>query len=148
MQVIEASSGIRTLLVCFRRGEYIVEGLSELVKREGIDTALITSGIGALDICKIHAASKPTLPPIERSMMLEGHIQLGSLQGSVAGGELHIHVVVADNGDNDRVYCGHLEPGTRCCYRTEVALEIFTGVKTTRVHDAATGLIDIVPVED
>lgn len=143
MIVIPASNGVRTYMVSFRRGDYIIEELTKFLEKEGIDAALITSGIGSFDICNIHTITTTGLPPVDRQMSLEGPVEVGSLLGSVAGGSPHIHVVVHDVA-RDKVYVGHLEPGTRCCYRVELGLTAMTGVRTKRVSDARTGLIDIV----
>jgi len=144
---IKPPGAVRTMMVSFRRGDYIIEELRELFKREGVDAALITSGVGSLDICKMHTITTTGLPPKDRYLTLKGPIEVGSLQGSVAGGEPHIHIVV-DDVDNDKVYVGHLEPGSRCCFRVELGLVVLDGVKTKRVTDPETQLIDIVPEED
>ena len=73
-------------------------------------------------------------------------MEVSSLLGSISGGEPHIHVTVMDV-KNDKVYCGHLEPGSRCCYRVEIGLMLFHDVTTQRIVDEATGLVDIVAVE-
>jgi len=146
MLTIEAPAGVRTIMVSFRRGDYIIEALKEFLHQERVDAALITSGIGSLDICKLHTITHTNLPPTDRYFTLEGPIEVGSLQGSVAGGEPHIHVVVHDTA-NDVVHVGHLEEGSRCCYRVELGLVILNGVKTQRVLDPATGLVDITQAE-
>ncbi|HHX65918.1 MAG TPA: DNA-binding protein [Chloroflexi bacterium] len=147
MIVLEAPGAVRTMMISFRRGDYIIEELRELFKREGIDAALITSGIGSFDICKLHTITHTDLPPVDRYFTLEGPIEVGSFQGSVAGGEPHIHVVVHDVA-NDQVHVGHLEPGSRCCYRAEMGLIVLDGVKTARVQDPETGLVDIVQADE
>lgn len=143
MLVLEAPGAGRTMMVSFRKGDYIIEELRALFQREGIDAALITSGIGSFDICKLHTITGTTLPPGERYFSLEGPIECGSLQGSVAGGEPHIHVVV-DHVGEDKVYVGHLEPGSRCLFRVELGITVLDGVRTRRVTDPETGLTDIV----
>jgi predicted DNA-binding protein with PD1-like motif len=147
MLAIPAPSTVRTMMVSFRRGDYIIEELRALFDREGVDAALITSGIGSLDICKLHTITNTGLPPQERYFVLEGPVEVGSLQGSVAGGEPHIHVVVHDVAQ-DEVHIGHLEPGSRCCFRLELGLIVLDGVKTKRITDPQTQLVDIVPVEE
>jgi predicted DNA-binding protein with PD1-like motif len=135
------------MMVSFRRGDYIIEELRKMFKKEGVDAALITSGIGSFDICKMHTITGTSLPPGERYFALEGPVEVGSLQGSVAGGEPHIHVVVHDVA-NDEVHIGHLEEGSRCCFRVELGVIVLDGVKTARVTDPETRLIDIVPLEE
>ena len=146
MLVISAPEAVRTMMVSFRRGDYLVESLRGFLKKEGIDVALITSGIGSFDICKLHTITNTGLPPEERYFTLTGPIEVGSLQGSVAGGEPHIHVVVHDVA-NDEMHVGHLEDGSRVCFRAELGLIILDGVKTRRVTDPDTHLTDIVLAE-
>lgn len=143
MVVIPASKGTRTYMISFRRGDLVIEELEKFLKKEKIDAALITAGIGSFDICNLHTITSADLPPVDRQMHLEGPVEIGSLQGSVAGGSPHIHVVVEDVA-NSKVYVGHLEPGSRCCYRVELGLIVLSDVKTKRLTDEKTGLIDIV----
>lgn len=147
MLVIPALDAVRTMMISFRRGDYVIEELRQMFEREGIDAALITSGIGSLDICKLHTITNTGLPPQERYLTLEGPIEVGSLQGSVAGGEPHIHVVVHDVAQ-DELHVGHLEDGSRCCFRLEMGLIVLEGVRTKRVVDPETTLVDIVAVEE
>jgi predicted DNA-binding protein with PD1-like motif len=147
MITIPAPGTVRTIMVSFRRGDYVIEELRAFFQKEGIDAALITSGIGSLDICKLHTITNTGLPPEERYLSLEGPIEVGSLQGSVAGGEPHIHIVVHDVAE-DEIHVGHLEEGSRCCFRLELGLIVLEGVKTVRVTDPKTNLVDIVAVED
>ena len=147
MLVIPAPNAVRTIMISFRRGDYVIEELRKMFEREGIDAALITSGIGSLDICKLHTITNTGLPPQERYLTLEGPIEVGSLQGSVAGGEPHIHVVVHDVA-KDELHVGHLEDGSRCCFRLEMGLIVLEGVKTKRVVDPETTLVDIVAMEE
>ena len=143
MIVIPDPKGVETFMVSFRRGDLVIDELMKYLEKNGIDAALITSGIGSFDVCNLHTITTTGLPPVDRQMHLEGPVEIGSLQGSVAGGSPHIHVVV-QNSATGTVYVGHLEPGSRCCYRVELGLIVMKGVKTKRLTDDATGLIDIV----
>jgi len=147
MLVIEAPGKVRTMMVAFKRGDYVIEELRKLFEQEGVDAGLIVGGIGSFDICKLHTITGTTLPPGERYFTLEGPVECGSMQGSIAGGEPHIHVVV-DDVANDKQYVGHLEEGSRCCFRAECGLILFDDVKTARQVDPETNLVDIVAVED
>jgi hypothetical protein len=140
---IKAPGAVRTYMISFRRGDYVIEQLREFFQAEGIDAGLIDAGIGSLDICKMHTITNVTLPPGERYFSLEGPIEVGSLQGSIAGGEPHIHCVVHDVA-NDQVHVGHLEEGSRVCFRMELGVVALDGVRTKRLTDPATGLTDVV----
>lgn len=143
MLTIEAPRGARLVMVSFRRGEYILEALTAWLQEQKVDAALIASGVGSLDICRLHTITGTGLPPEERYFTLEGPLEVGSLQGSVAGGEPHIHVVIHHVAE-DRTYVGHLEPGSRCCYRLELGLALFSGVHTVRLTDPLTQLTEVV----
>jgi uncharacterized protein len=147
MLSIEAIHGTRTFMISFRRGDYIIEELRKMLKKEGVDAALITSGIGSFDKCKLHTIVSTGLPPKDKYFDIEGPVEVGTMHGSVAGGEPHIHIVAHDTL-NDKVYLGHLEEGTRCCYRVEMGLIVLNDIKTERLTDTATGLIDIVEAND
>ena len=146
MEVIEAPGAVRTIMLYFGRGEDILEELQAFLDEEDVDAALITSGIGSFDVCNLHTITKTGLPSEDRYFELKGPIEVGSMQGTVAGGDPHIHVVVHDTA-NDEVHGGHLEPGTRCCYRVEMGLIILEDVWTQRLTDPDTGLTDVVQVE-
>ena len=147
MLVIPAPGPAHTMMLSFRRGDYIIEELRDMLQSQGIDAALITSGIGSFDVCHLHTITNTTLPPGERYFSIEGPVEVGSLQGSVAGREPHIHIVVHDVA-HDEVHIGHLEPGSRCCFRVEMGLIVLDGVKTERATNPETNLVDIVSVED
>ncbi len=63
MIVIPADKGYDVALVAFKRGEYILEGLTDYIKEKNVDAGLIISGIGTLDICRIHTIEHTNLPP-------------------------------------------------------------------------------------
>ena len=89
MLSIEAPGAVRTMMVSFRRGDYIIEELRELLKKEGVDAALITSGIGSFDVCKLHTTTGTRLPPEDRYFTLEGPIEGVHCMGRLPG-ESHI----------------------------------------------------------
>jgi predicted DNA-binding protein with PD1-like motif len=67
---IEAPGAVWPMMISFRRGNYIIEELQKLLKKEGVDAAFITSGIGSFDVCKLHTITVTDLPPEERYFTL------------------------------------------------------------------------------
>jgi len=130
----------RTYLLVFDRGELLLEGIQEMVRKEGIESAVITGGIGSLTELKCHAIAGTGLPATDAPMHAVGPIELSSVQGSVVGGDPHVHVV-AWNYDNKETYVGHLEPGSRVCFRAEVSMQMLEGVQFDRYSDKETGMI-------
>ena len=76
------------MMVSFRRGDHVVEELRRLFEREGVDAALIASGIGSLDICKLHTITKTGLP--SEGVQLSSSPNLEALN-TVQGVERHVN---------------------------------------------------------
>jgi predicted DNA-binding protein with PD1-like motif/ABC-type sugar transport system permease subunit len=135
MQYFVSQTTPRAILVMFDRDDLLLEGLQEVVKQERIDTAAITGGIGSLQRVHLHTITTTGLPPADKFWNFTGPIEMGSLQGSVIGGDVHAHMSVFD-WDSKQTYIGHLEPGSIVAYRAEVSLVVLEGVQTERYNDA------------
>lgn len=64
------------------------------------------------------------------------------MQGTIIDGEPHVHMCISDL---NRAYTGHLEAGSRVCFRVEVCIEPLKGLRLTSKRNDETGLVDIVP---
>ena len=135
MQYFVSKEKPRTILVMFDRDDLLLEGLQEVVKKERVDTAAITGGIGSLQRVHLHTITTTSLQPVDKYWNFTGAIEMGSVQGSVIGGDVHAHISVFD-WDSKETYIGHLEPGSIVAYRAEISLAVLEGVKTERYNDA------------
>jgi predicted DNA-binding protein with PD1-like motif len=142
MNAIESPSAVSATLITLSRGEYLLESLRDHLRSRRISTAVICSGIGSLDQANLHTIVGTDLPPEERYFRLEGPIEVTGLQGTVAGGEPHLHVVCRHE-TTGIVYVGHIENNTRVCYRIELAMLTFEGVHTEWMKHA-NGLVDVI----
>ncbi len=134
MQYFVSKTTPRTILIMFDRDDLLLEGLQEVVKKEKIDTAAITGGIGSLQRVHLHTITVTTVPSIDKYWNFTGAIELAAVQGSVIGGDAHVHITVFD-WDSKTTYIGHLEPGSVVAYRAEISLAVLEGVKTERYMD-------------
>ena len=134
MQYFVSKMTPKTILIMFDRDDLLLEGLQEVVKKEKIDTAAITGGIGSLQRVHLHTITVTTVPSVDKYWNFTGAIELASVQGSVIGGDPHVHITVFD-WDSKTTYIGHLEPGSVVAYRAEVSLTVLEGVKTERYTD-------------
>jgi len=134
MQYFVSKTTPRTILIIFDRDDLLLEGLQEVVKKERIDTAAITGGIGSLQRVHLHTITTTAVPSVDKYWNFTGAIELASVQGSVIGGDPHVHITIFD-WDSKATYIGHLEPGSVVAYRAEVSLTILEGVKTERYMD-------------
>jgi len=124
MQVIEVQGTTRALLLILERGDDVLACVREVIAREGARTGLVTAGVGSFSVLKMHTIT--TAEPPSRDLYLEaaGPIEVGSMLGSIADGEPHIHLVAHHTADN-RTFIGHLEPGTLVAFRAELGLLLF-----------------------
>ena len=118
----------------FDRDDLLLEGLQEVVKKEKIDTAAITGGIGSLQRVHLHTITTTAVQSLDKYWNFTGAIELASVQGSVIGGDAHAHIAVFD-WDSKTIYIGHLEPGSVVAYRAEVSLVVLEGGETERYND-------------
>ena len=126
----------RIILVIFERDDFLLEGLQEVVHKEGIETATIVSGIGSLQRANVHMFARFGFPPEEKHQTFDGAIEMGSLQGSVIGAQVHAHVTFY-HWDSGASLVGHLDPGSQVAYMAEVTLVEIDGVRAERFRDTA-----------
>lgn len=134
MQYFVSKTTPRAILIMFDRDDLFLEGIQEVIKKEGINTAAITGGIGSFQRVHLHTITRTATPSVDKYWNFTGPIELGSAQGSVIGGDAHVHISVFD-WDSKAVYIGHLEPGSVVAYRAELSLIVLEGVKTERYTD-------------
>ena len=134
MQYFVSKTTPRTILIMFDRDDLLLEGLQEVVSKERVDTAAITGGIGSLQRVHLHTITTTVFPAVDKYWNFTGAIELASAQGSVIGGDAHVHITVSD-WDSKTTYIGHLEPGSIVAYRAEISLTVLEGVKTERYTD-------------
>jgi predicted DNA-binding protein with PD1-like motif len=127
MQIVTAEGKTRALLLILERGDDVLGCVRQVIAREGASTGLVTAGVGSFSVLKMHTIT--TAEPPSRDLYLEsaGPIEVGSMLGSIANGEPHIHLVAHHTADN-RTYIGHLEPGTLVAFRAEIGLVLFDAV--------------------
>jgi len=134
MQYFVSKTTPRTILIMFDRDDLLLESLQEVVRKERVDTAAITGGIGSLQRVHLHTITTTVFPAVDKYWNFTGAIELAGVQGSVIGGDAHVHITVFD-WDSKTTYIGHLEPGSIVAYRAEISLTVLEGVKTERYTD-------------
>ena len=135
MQYFVSKTSPRAVLIMLDRDDQMLEALQEVVKKEKIDTAAITGGIGSFQRVHLHTITTTGFPPGDKFWNFTGPIELASVQGSVIGGDVHAHITCFD-WDSKQTYIGHLEPGSVVAYRAEVSMVVLEGVQTERYNDA------------
>jgi uncharacterized protein len=133
MNYFDTDSAIRTYVVRLDQGDLLLESIRSLIEKEDIKTGVVVSGIGTLDKLVSHLVTTTGYPPVEFLDTRDAlPFELVSLQGVIADGVPHIHLVVSDA---KCAYAGHLEDGCRILYLGEVVIQTFNDLHIRRVRD-------------
>lgn len=119
------------IVVSISSGEYVLETVEEVIRKENIKDGVILTGFGTLSEVHLHWVITTGLPPVEYFEKYEGPFELLSLDGTIANGEPHIHAVISDDVKGS-AYGGHLEKGNKVLYLCEVAIGVLSGTSMKR----------------
>jgi predicted DNA-binding protein with PD1-like motif len=122
----------RVFVLRLDQGDLLLESIRALIEKEGIKNGVVISGIGTLDKSVMHMVTTVGYPPQEFFRKDDAPLELASLQGAIADGSPHIHMVISDSRF---AYAGHLEPGCRILYLGEVVIQELPGLALSRVPD-------------
>ena len=122
----------RIVILGFDRGEKLREGIRDKLKELGIKDAVLVSAIGTFEKARFHRIKNTNQKPEDEIFEVDGPMELAAVDGIVADGEPHFHMVFQDL---NRAYAAHLEDGSVICYLAEVVLAELKGVELTRVRN-------------
>lgn len=91
-------------------GDDILASLSEAVSKNGINNAIIVSGMGSTVNHHFHVVASPNLPPGNIYVKEEKASDVLNVNGLVINGRVHAHIT---HSDKDIAYGGHLEDGVK-----------------------------------
>lgn len=132
MEYFHAQSSGRVFALRLDPGDYLLESIKACIQKEGIQDAYIASAIGTLDYCIMHMVMTTSFPPVEHFERWEDKpLELASIDGIIAGGAPHLHMVVSDH---EKAYAGHLEEGCRILYLAEIVIVELQGEGLKRVR--------------
>lgn len=107
-EIINSGAVESTRIIKIKSGEDLLEAFSRAVKEEGIENAVIMTGIGSAVSWGFHVVDSCELPPENKSLSGKGAVDITSITGYVMNGRIHAHISFAD----DKIsFGGHLEPG-------------------------------------
>lgn len=123
----------RTITLCFRRGDLLLEGILSALEESGIKNAVLLGAIGSLQKIRFHRVMTLETSPEDEFLTIEAPCEISSAQGIVLDGNAHFHFVFSDL---EKTYSGHLEPGTEVLYLAEVTLMEIPECNVQRLKDA------------
>ena len=112
-------------------GDLLLEHIRDFVREHGIKDGAVLTGIGSLSACRLHWPKKPVYPPQDIFHTFKGALEITGLQGIIADGEPHLHIMLAEKGEA-RAMGGHLEDGSKVLYLAEITIAEFDGAAMTR----------------
>ena len=122
----------RVITVSLKRGEMLLEGVQQAIDAAGVRDAVAVSCIGTLSAMTWHRVTSLDMKPKEEYPTVRGPLELCSVQGLVAEGKPHFHIVCSDR---EGTYAGHLEPGCEVLYLAEIVLLELAGKPLRRIRD-------------
>ncbi|NLN83033.1 MAG: DUF296 domain-containing protein [Firmicutes bacterium] len=129
MKYYEGASPGRTIVLRFDKGDYIIEGIRQVLREAEIKNGYIASGIGSFDNCRLKIPLTTELPPkFTYPEFNDTPLEVVAVQGFIADGQPHIHVVVSDH---KKCLAGHLEEA-RILYVGEIVIQELVGLDFTR----------------
>jgi len=134
MDYFTARSSGKVSILRLDPGDMLLESIRTLIQKESIRDAYVASAIGTLDYCVMHMVMTTSYPPVEYFARWDDKpLELTSIDGIIANGVPHFHMVVSDN---ERAYSGHLEEGCRVLYLAEIVIAELDGANLDRVRNA------------
>jgi len=121
-----------TLIVSLDKGEDVLKSLEKAVEENNIKNGLILTGFGTLDKSTLHMITTTGFPAENYFDNKEQPLEVISLDGVIADGNLHAHITISDT---ERAYGGHLEPGCRTLYLFEIVIGVLDDIEMVREKD-------------
>ena len=110
-------------------GEDVLESVRTLLRKAGIQQAVVLGGYGTLAGYHLHWVAHNRIPTENLFRRGEGGIEILAMNGLVVDGEPHIHVALSTP---DGAFGGHLEPGCVAYVLCEVFFAEVKGVPMSR----------------
>ena len=126
---------MKEMAVRLKRGEDLKERMEDICLTNGIDTAVVLTGVGCVYQAKIRLAGG------ESFYENKENYEIVSLTGTISKGHAHVHISLADI--SGKAIGGHLCKGCMIDTTCELVLGILEEYESKRVYDPDTGYDEI-----
>ena len=124
----------RVLVLRFKFGVDLLDGIKKMVKQEKIRNAVILAAAGSVRNYQVHQVSNREFP--SKNMFVKdptAPADLIGMNGYIINGAIHAHITLANP---DKAFGGHLEPGTNVFTFAIVTIGVLNdSVDLSRVDD-------------
>jgi predicted DNA-binding protein with PD1-like motif len=124
----------RVVILRFKFGVDLLDGIRKMVKQENIRNAVILAGAGSVRNYQVHQVSNRDFPS-KNTFVKDptAPADLISMNGYIINGAIHAHMTLANP---DRAFGGHLEPGTNVFTFAIVTIGVLNdAVDLSRIDD-------------
>ncbi len=137
MEVFSGGHVSEVISMRLDQGEDVLGSIEAVARDKDIHTGVVISGIGTLDLARLHYITHTGYPPKNEFVEYEGPIELLSIDGIIAEYVPHLHTCISIK---EKTYMGHLEPGCRVLYLAEIAIAKLEEVRLCRRPHPETGV--------
>ena len=130
----EYDGSTQIVVVGIAPGEMLLETVEAAVKEHDIKNGAVVSGIGTLNVARMHHIEHDRCPPDDRIYLIEKPLEVSSISGIIADGKPHLHMTVGYR--DEWSVAGHVEPGCEVLYLAELVILKFNGLALDRHFDA------------
>jgi len=130
----EFSGATAVIALGIAPGEMLLEMVEAAVKEHDIKNGAVVSGIGTLNVARMHHIEHDRFPPDDRIYLIEKPLEVSSISGIIADGKPHLHMTVGYR--DEWSVAGHVEPGCQVLYLAELVILKFNGLALDRHFDA------------
>lgn len=122
----------RIVVLHLGKGDLLLESIENECRRLRIRNGVVLSCIGSMRKAVFHVIMGTDDDPVNEFITLEKPMEIGAVQGIILDGVPHLHIACSDP---QRVYTGHLEPGTEIQYLCEISILELGGLNLMRRRD-------------
>lgn len=120
--------------VVLDRDALLLESIQEVIRQKGIQEGHVSVTAGSLQECTFHYVTSTDAKPKDEFKTVKGPYEILNAGGIIAGGEPHIHISIAREGQ--AATGGHLEKGCRILYLGELTIYKYAAPPLTRRPNA------------
>lgn len=120
MKAFQAYKIGRTFIIRMEKGDLLREAIADFVKKEGIENAVILSGIATFDEAHLQMTTTLDYPIRYHVHHLREPLELAGLDGTIIHFEPHLHGVISNA---EQTWAGHLLDGCRILYLAEIVIQ-------------------------
>jgi len=125
------------------KGDDLKQFITDFFTDQKMSSGVIVSAVGSLSKASLRMAGAQ--PDAQDIRNYDGHFEIVSLTGTVAGNGLHLHMAISDS--EGVVFGGHLKEGCLVDTTVELVIASDTELQFKREVDQATGFDELTIIE-